>query len=269
MSVFYLDLGLLCLLAVAVLAISVCKLRTTLSYKLKYLIPLLLLFIGSVFALYYFLGAAAPVRQKIATIQSKKLTEELGSVEQIIEKLKKQLHARPDARGWYLLGRLYLHQNQFKEAATAFAEGMKLAPADAELKAQYQQALVWEKEAKEIAKLPGITVRVTMSPALQSRFSPETVVFVLLKAPPMPMPIAAVKVYVKNLPLTVRFTDQSMLIPGKHLVDYKEINVMARTALSGSVAPTQGDFQGQHKIKNWKLQQQPVSIFIAEPLELK
>lgn len=48
--------------------------------------------------------------------------------EALIARLKKHLAQKPDARGWYLLGRLYVGLGKTKEARAAFEEAARLKP---------------------------------------------------------------------------------------------------------------------------------------------
>jgi cytochrome c-type biogenesis protein CcmH len=57
----------------------------------------------------------------------------LGSPDQVIERLKTQLQDHPDAKGWYLLGKLYLSQEQVPEAINAFAKANQLKPNDPQI----------------------------------------------------------------------------------------------------------------------------------------
>lgn len=71
-----------------------------------------------------------------------KLRSELGSSEKVIEGLKHMLAMHPDsAKGWYLLGRVYVTQQKFNEASSAFANAYRLAPDNATVLFQYAQAL--------------------------------------------------------------------------------------------------------------------------------
>ncbi|MBI5448529.1 MAG: hypothetical protein HY939_07405 [Gammaproteobacteria bacterium] len=235
--------------------------------KIGILIILLIVMSVSALGLYDFLGAAPVLQQKMQIEKAAKIKDEWGSVEQITEKLKQQLMMHSDSKGWYLLGKLYLHQMQLDEAAWAFEQGGRLAPQDAQLKQAYQQCQVLKKQAAAAEKIPGIVVNVSMPDKVKQRFSPETVVFVLLKINNRPMPLAAVKEHVSDLPLTLKFTDQSLLLPGTHLTRYQAIDVIARTALSGTPTPVYGDVQGEKRLKNWRTCRQPVKIIIKESTE--
>jgi cytochrome c-type biogenesis protein CcmH/NrfG len=61
--------------------------------------------------------------------QAKKMLRSIKSPDELITKLKQKLDNTPkSAKGWYLLGRLYVNQNDFTQATEAFAKAYKLAP---------------------------------------------------------------------------------------------------------------------------------------------
>lgn len=73
--------------------------------------------------------------------------KKLGSIENIIAKLQQQLAEKPDARGWFLLGRLYLKTNRFPKAVEAFAQAFKLQPNNPEILVSYAQALYFRDKS--------------------------------------------------------------------------------------------------------------------------
>lgn len=63
-------------------------------------------------------------------------------IEQMVSKLAQRLETEPDdAAGWSMLGRSYAALERFKEAADAFGRAVKLMPADAQMLADYADAL--------------------------------------------------------------------------------------------------------------------------------
>jgi cytochrome c-type biogenesis protein CcmH len=82
-------------------------------------------------ALYLKLGASQHLAEQQQRLQQDKAIEaeieRLGSLQNIISTLKQKVEANPDSRGWFLLGRLYLKAQQFKEAQAAFAKADHLA----------------------------------------------------------------------------------------------------------------------------------------------
>ena len=63
---------------------------------------------------------------------------------ELIATLKATLHKQPNsARGWYLLGRLYVSQNQWQQANDAFERAHHLQPDDEQITVNYAQNL-WQ-----------------------------------------------------------------------------------------------------------------------------
>lgn len=95
------------------------------------------------------------------------------------------------------------------------------------------------------APAPGITVEVTLADDIASRAAPTDPVFVFARAADgSPMPLAAVRRQVADLPLTVRLDDEDAMIPGRSLSDADRVVVGARISHSGGPIPQSGDLQG-------------------------
>lgn len=83
-----------------------------------------------------------------------KLRKELGSPQEVIDKLKQQLERSPNsAEGWYLLAKLYFSQQQFNDAANAYARLNQLKPNDTDVLVQYAQALYFANEHRMTAQI--------------------------------------------------------------------------------------------------------------------
>src|SRR3989338_5614615 len=70
-----------------------------------------------------------------------------------------------------------------------FDEGLRMAPGNEELKREYTQTLILEKQQEE----PSIDVYIEMRDEIKNQFLPQTVIFVILKSPSLKMPLAATK----------------------------------------------------------------------------
>lgn len=65
--------------------------------------------------------------------------DELGGIDAIITRMEKTLAAHPnDAKGWFILGKLYLSKQQYQAALDAFTKAHKLAPDDTDIKHYYE-----------------------------------------------------------------------------------------------------------------------------------
>ncbi|OGV44417.1 MAG: hypothetical protein A3F46_06380 [Legionellales bacterium RIFCSPHIGHO2_12_FULL_42_9] len=67
--------------------------------------------------------------KQVKSKQMQAILKQFKSTEVLIEKLKQKLDDTPgSAKGWYLLGRLYVSQNDWRAAHDSFQKAIKLAP---------------------------------------------------------------------------------------------------------------------------------------------
>jgi cytochrome c-type biogenesis protein CcmH len=86
---------------------------------------------------------------------------------------------------------------------------------------------------------------VTLDAALRARAAPEDSVFVYARAAQGPrMPLAIVKVQVKDLPYNFLLDDSMAMMPEMKLSAFSEVIVGARVSKSGSAKPAAGDLEG-------------------------
>ncbi|HEX5612553.1 MAG TPA: c-type cytochrome biogenesis protein CcmI [Burkholderiales bacterium] len=91
-------------------------------------------------AVYLAVGAPQAIFPPQAAERAHDLTPQ--QVEAMVQKLAERLKAEPgNVEGWMLLGRSYAAFGRFKEAADAYAQAAKLQPGDAQLLADYADAL--------------------------------------------------------------------------------------------------------------------------------
>lgn len=146
MMFLWLTCGLVVLASVVWLAPTV--VRTTqwwVALSVMLLVPILS-FVG-----YWAWGGSQQVeatlqyQQKVREVA--KLVQQMGSRQQVIALLNKQLQERPnDAKGWYLLGKLYLGGGDYHQAKRCLARANQLAPGQESTVAALKEAQ--EKLAK-------------------------------------------------------------------------------------------------------------------------
>ena len=104
------------------------------------------------------------------------------------------------------------------------------------------------KSSAASAKAASVSGTVKLAPALAARAAPEDTVFVLARpAQGSRMPLAAVRVKVKDLPLAFSFDDSMAMNPSSKLSDFAEVVVAARVSKTGNVVPQGGDLEGVSK----------------------
>lgn len=95
--------------------------------------------------LYSKLGAGSQLSAQYAAQHRAKAVQvemtKLGSVQNVITTLAAHLQAHPDARGWFLLGKLYLKEQNYGEAVKALQEANRLQPQQPETLVAYAEAL--------------------------------------------------------------------------------------------------------------------------------
>jgi cytochrome c-type biogenesis protein CcmH len=172
-----------------------------------------------------------------------------------------------------LAGTAEFEKNNFAKAIEYWGRMLPLLPADSEIgnsvRASIQEAqekqggmpksstLVAQNKqegapksstASTAAKAKSVSGTITLAPALAARAAPEDTVFVLARpAQGGRMPLAAVRVRVKDLPLTFSFDDSMAMNPSAKLSDFAEVVVAARVSKSGNVVPQRGDLEGVSK----------------------
>lgn len=265
-----------------------------------------------------------------------------AEVERIVEQLAERLKQEPDnADGWVTLARTYYVMRRFPEAVKAYEQLVKLVPDDANVLADYADALAmargrriageplalvnkalaldpnqwkalamagteafdrkdykaavdyWERlrgavpadseiaksignsiaEARELGGLNAAPVAsadkpaaarpatpaaqsavasvagsVDLAPALKARAKPDDVVYIFARAAQGPrMPLAIVKVQVKDLPASFVLDDAMAMSPNFRLSAFPEVVVGARVSKSGTANPSSGDLEGLSK----------------------
>ncbi|MGZ8256630.1 MAG: c-type cytochrome biogenesis protein CcmI [Gallionella sp.] len=98
---------------------------------------------------------------------------------------------------------------------------------------------------KTAASAQAITGKVSISPALLSKVSPDDIVFILARAAEGPkMPLAVLRKQVKDLPLEFSLDDSMAMQPQLKLSGFAQVVVVARVSKSGTPMAQAGDVEG-------------------------
>ncbi|MEJ2644903.1 MAG: c-type cytochrome biogenesis protein CcmI [Gammaproteobacteria bacterium] len=93
-----------------------------------------------------------------------------------------------------------------------------------------------------------ITVHVALAPGLTPKVAPNDTVFIFARAVHgPPMPVAAVRRQVKDLPLTVVLGDAQALLPSRKLSQQSKVMVGARISVNGTAMPQKGDLEAGYR----------------------
>ncbi|MGE8305411.1 MULTISPECIES: c-type cytochrome biogenesis protein CcmI [Pseudomonas] len=89
-----------------------------------------------------------------------------------------------------------------------------------------------------------LKVRVELAAALKDKVKPDDTVFIFARASHgPPMPVAAKRVTVAQLPIEVELSDADAMMPQMKLSDFTEVQLVARVSRAGQ--PTHGEWIGQ------------------------
>ncbi|WP_144174390.1 c-type cytochrome biogenesis protein CcmI [Pseudomonas sp. Kh13] len=89
-----------------------------------------------------------------------------------------------------------------------------------------------------------LKVRVELAAALKDKVKPDDTVFIFARASNgPPMPLAAKRVTVAQLPIEVELSDADAMMPQMKLSDFAEVQLVARVSRAGQ--PTDGEWIGQ------------------------
>ena len=94
-----------------------------------------------------------------------------------------------------------------------------------------------------IAESAQVTLAVDLTPALEAQVRPDDSVFIFVRAPDgPPMPLAAKRVRVVDLPIEVTLTDADAMLAGMKLSAFATVQPVARVSRAGT--PTHGEWIG-------------------------
>jgi cytochrome c-type biogenesis protein CcmH len=175
------------------------------------------------------------------------------------ELVEKALALEPENPiGLWLGGMAFAEQGEFQAAIDYWRRLLpQLANNDAELSrvkemiAQAQRELGQEVSQdplddlfteEKVATGSVITVNVWLAADLLENTSPTDTLFIVAKAPNgPPMPLAAVKQQVSDLPITVTLDDSMAMMPTHKISNFRHVLVSARISKSGNAMSQAGD----------------------------
>lgn len=151
----------------------------------------------------------------------------------------------------------------------AQAEGKPAAPAPVVESAQAQAAAqTTEQATSQPTENSGasVKVKVLLDKALNEKVQPNDIVFVFAKATQgPPMPLAAVKKRVQDMPLDVVLNDAMAMMPNMKISNFQQVVVSARVSKSGSPTGQKGDLMSQ-EVKVDLSDNSPVILTITKEL---
>lgn len=219
-------------------------------------------------------GLLAEFAQVLFFINGNRVTAEVKGIAERV------LAVQPDnisALG--LLGIDAFENKRYEEAIAAWQTALQTAPdaqgtealrqgimrAEQLLAEQPEQERVQQLQATPAASL---TLQVSIDEALRAELDPELRVFVLARAVNgPPMPLAAQRLQVKDLPAEVILNDAMAMTPQLKLSSVDEVEVLARVSFSGQPLAQKGDLQGRFGPVNVSDQQTPIKLLINQVVQ--
>ncbi|HED14684.1 MAG TPA: c-type cytochrome biogenesis protein CcmI [Gammaproteobacteria bacterium] len=190
----------------------------------------------------------------------------------ITDMLAKVLQQDPsNVEGLWLSGMAARQRGDFTSALKFWRRTLPLVKSDARALAQLQdlirqteqgatQSAAGKTAATATAESPRLTVKVSLSPKLLNKASPDDTVFIYARAlQGTPLPLAIVRKKVSDLPLSIILDDSMAMVPSASLSKYSKVRLTARITLSGKAKPASGDLIGEVS---------PVAVNQTEPIEV-
>ncbi|MDE2253512.1 MAG: c-type cytochrome biogenesis protein CcmI [Betaproteobacteria bacterium] len=109
-----------------------------------------------------------------------------------------------------------------------------------------------------------LKIAVSIAPRFRAAARGRTV-FVFARAPGNPMPLAAVRSSVDQLPTVVALSDANSLDPGHPLSGVRDLRVEARVSASGDATPQPGDLIGSASLDTSRSHQVAIDIDKLQP----
>ncbi len=153
---------------------------------------------------------------------------------------------------WRKVLSLVRDPNERKEVSSLIAEAItQLTPEQKAKMASDVSAPEATSFKTDKAFSKGITVSISLSEKIKAQAKPTDLVFIYAKAMSgPPMPLAAVRKQVKDLPLEVVLNDEMAMMPNLKLSGFSEVIVGARVSKSGQPIAQNGDlFSEKSSIK--------------------
>lgn len=175
--------------------------------------------------------------------------------------IKRALQINPDdTTGLWLAGLGYEEQGEYEQAVQHWRKLENLIQDDPASQKEVRNLIVRAEQKlgrpvtvetapeKPAVALSSVALNVTVSldAALKDKVSADDTVFIFARAVEgPPMPLAALRKKVHDLPLTVTLDDSMAMMPQLKLSNYSEVRVGARISKSGAPGAQSGDLQGE------------------------
>lgn len=154
-----------------------------------------------------------------------------------------------NGKALYLAGFAAQEAGNTKAAVAHWEKLLAQLPPDSESAAALQQNLAELKQGKggpvSAEAGPSVSGQVRLAAKLKGQPAPDDTLFVFARAPAGPkMPLAMLRVQVKDLPVNFTLDDSMAMSPQMKLSNFSEVVIVARVSKSGAAVPQPGDLEG-------------------------
>jgi cytochrome c-type biogenesis protein CcmH len=147
-----------------------------------------------------------------------------------------------------LAGTAAYERRDYAKAAELWSRMLPLVPPGSEDARNIADNVEEARKLAGIAAQPGVRGTVRLSAKLKGQVKPDDTVFIFARAVEgPPMPLAAFKARVADLPLDFNLNDAMSVVQGMKVSGYSRVIVAARVSKSGEAKPQAGDLLGQSK----------------------
>lgn len=102
-----------------------------------------------------------------------------------------------------------------------------------------------DKKPESSGSVPSISGSVILDASLSNKVSPDDTLFIFARASQGPkMPLAILRLHVKDLPVSFKLDDNMAMTPAMKLSSFPEVVVEARISKTGQAVPSSGDLDG-------------------------
>jgi cytochrome c-type biogenesis protein CcmH len=148
----------------------------------------------------------------------------------------------------YLAGFAAIEQGNTKAAIAHWEKLLAQIPPDAEGAVMLREKLAELKQQSGTSgtvSSANISGQVNIAAALKNQAAPQDTLFIFARAVSGPkMPLAMLKVQVKDLPVNFKLDDSMAMSPQMKLSNFPEVVIVARVSKSGTAVTQPGDLEG-------------------------
>lgn len=143
-----------------------------------------------------------------------------------------------------LLAIHYYRLGQTEQAVQYWRELLVLLPPNSDSYRMIQQTLAQaEQELGVSPEMTELKLRLSLSADLADVVQPDDVVFVVVRPLTGGAPVAARRLSVSDLPVSLAFSDRDQMLEGRNLSAFPEVEVEAFISKSGTAAQSAGDLK--------------------------